>query len=353
MTLTNIHSREIETAFSLYKQADASTPLTASNVDKKLAYRSFAPANGEIPASVGDASWYGKGDNFGSFWSPIQRQVVLPSRQYSMTDLAALWAFAFTMGKDTVTQPDSAGAPSVYDHAIEFQDVESEIECKYTSILQKFGLLWEDLITGLVLQQCSIEGSADDHVSLSWQGVARNKATSAQALPAISSTGGFFNFRRSTCSFGAQASPAAIGAQLTNFQITANQNPNIRRNAAASAGQETYFSKALVGLQRFTGSITLDALDSDLRNLFDNNTECSLTLVCIGAQIGATAYYRQVTIYVPHLYIPAFNLGEDGDITNVQIPFNEETVIKSGSDPYARVTIRTTIDDSAILEEEP
>lgn len=352
MALESIHSREVETAFSLFKQSDAATALTASNVDQKLSYRSFAPANGEVPAAISDASWYGKGDNFGSFWSPIQKQVVIPSRQYSMTDLSALWAFAFCMGSDTVTQPNSGAAPTVYDHAIEFQDVEDEIECKYTTVLQKFGALWEDLIHGVVIPQVSIEGRPDDHVNLSWQGIGRGKVASAQALPNLSTTGGFFNFRRSTLSFGAQASPAAIGANMTAFQFTANQNPNIRRNAAAAAGQETLFSKALVGLQRVTGSVTLDAADSALRDLFDNNTECSLTLVCIGAQIGATAYYRQVTIYIPHLYIPAFNIGEDTDLANFQIPFNEETVIKSGSDPYARVTVRTTIDDTDILEEE-
>ena len=58
MTLTNIHSREIETAFSLYKQADAGTAIAGANIDKKLAYRSFAGANPEIPAAIGDAAWY-------------------------------------------------------------------------------------------------------------------------------------------------------------------------------------------------------------------------------------------------------------------------------------------------------
>jgi len=353
MTLTSIHSREFETAFSLYKQTDAETALTGSNVNKKLSYRSFAPAAPEIPGAVSDASWYGKGDNYGSFWSPIQKVVTLPNRQYSMTDLSALWAFAFVMGSVVTTQPNSAAAPSVYDHAITFQDVETEIECKYTTIIQKAGTLWQDIITGVVLSQAMIEGNPDDHVNLSWQGMGRKRAADVTSLPSITSTGGFFNFRRATFTFGAQASPASVSSAVTAFQFGANQNPNIRRNAGASAGEELNFSRALVGLQRVTGQIVLDKMDSDLRNLFLNSTECSLTIACIGAQIGATGYYYTVTIYIPHLYTPAFNLGEDTDIANVTIPFNEDTVIKSGSDPFARVTVRTTIDDTAILEEEP
>jgi hypothetical protein len=350
MTLASLHTREFESAFSFHKQSAIGTALAAADIDKKLPYRGFGPPTVEFPAAISDDGWYGRGTNFPTFWDPIQKRVVIPPRQYSMTNYAAMFAAGFVMGAVSSTQPNSAGYSSVYDHAFTFQDAETNMDCNYTSLMEKAGAAWQNLISGVVLEQFTIEGNPNDHVSIRWQGFGRTQAADATALPALTTTGGFFNFRRCTLAFGATGATAAVGDKLTAFNFTANQNPNARRNAGASAGEEMLISRVVVGKQRVTGGFTLDQIDSDLRNLFLNNSECAITLVCIGDLIAGTPYYHQVTISIPHFYIPSEAFGEDTDLTTITLPFNEQTVIKSGADAYCTVTVRTNIDDSEILE---
>lgn len=347
--MDNLHSREFESCFSLLKQADIATALAAADINQKLPYRGFGPPVVEFPTAISDDGWYGRGHNYPTFWDPIQKLVRIPSRQYSMTNLAALFGVGFVMGAVASTQPNSSGYGSVYDHKFTFQDAETNMECVYTSIMEKAGALWQKLINGVVLEQCTIQGAPNDHVSIQWQGFGQNQVDSAAALPGLSTGTSFFNFRRSTISFGASGAQADVSDAITAFTFTANQNPNPRRNAGAAAGEETLISKCIVGKQRVTGSFTLDQMDATLRNLFLNNTECALTLVCIGDPIAGTPYFHQVTIQIPHFFIPQEQFGEDGELTTVTLPFTEQSVILSGADDYASVTVRSNIDDSELL----
>jgi hypothetical protein len=348
MTLAALHTREFESAFSFHKQSAIGTALAAANIDKKLPYRGFGPPTVEFPAAISDDGWCGRGTNYPTFWDPIQKRIVIPPRQYSMSPAAAMFAAGFVMGAVSSTQPNSAGYATVYDHAFTFQDAETNMDCNYTSIMEKAGAAWQNLISGVVLEQFTIAGNPNDHVSIQWQGFGRTQIADATALPAVTAST-FFNFRRSTLAFGAAGATAAVGDKVTAFTVTLNQNPNARRNAGASVGEETLISKVVVGKQRITGSFTLDQIDSDLRNLFLNNSECALTLVCIGDAIAGTPYYHTVTITIPHFYIPSEAFGEDTDLTTITLPFSEATVIKSGVDAYCTVTVRTTIDDTEIL----
>jgi hypothetical protein len=348
MPLASLHTREFESAFSFHKQSAIGTALGAADIDKKLPYRGFGPPVTEFPTAISDDGWYGRGTNYPTFWDPIQMRVVVPPRQYSMTNYAAMFAAGFVMGAITTTQPNSASYGTVYDHAFTFQDAESNMECNYTSIMEKAGAAWQKLISGVVLEQFTIAGNPNDHVTIQWQGFGRKQADDATSLPALTTTGGFFNFRRATLAFGATGATADVSSSMTAFTFTASQNPNARRNAGASAGEETYISRVNVGKQRVTGSFTLDQIDTATRNLFLNNTECALTIVCIGDLIAGTSYYHQVTITIPHFHIPSEAFGEDTDLTTITLPFNEQTVVK-GSEAYATVTVRTNVDGTEIL----
>jgi hypothetical protein len=349
MTLASLNTREFESCFSLNKQSAIGTALAAAAIDRKLPYRGFGPPTVEFPAAISDDGWYGRGTNFPTFWDPIQKRVVIPARQYSMTPLSAMFGLGYVMGAVSSTQPNSAGYSTIYDHAFTFQDSETNMECNYTSIIEKAGDRWQKLIHGVVLESCTIAGNQSDHVTIQWQGFGRDQADDATSLPEVSASS-FFNFRRSTLAFGASGATANIGDALTNFTFTFSQNPNARRNAGAAAGEETLISKVLVGKQRVSGSITLDQMDSDLRDLFLDNDECELTLVCIGDLI-AGSYYHQVTINIPHFHIPSESFGEDADLATITIPFNEQTVITADGDPYCTVTVRTDINDDDILAE--
>jgi hypothetical protein len=350
MALAAVNSREFESCFSLHKQSAIATAIAAASIDKKLPYRSFAPALPEFPGAMSDDGWYGRGSNFPSFWDPHQKLIRIPARNYPMTNLAAMFGVAFVMGAVATTQPNSAAHASVYDHAFTFQDAETNMECVYTSMIEKFGAVQQRLIHGVVLERFEITGDGSDYITLTWQGFGRNWASDATSLPAVATGTTFFNFRRATFTFGASTGPAVISPSVTGFTFQGMQNPNARRNAGASAGEEKLVSKVLLGKQRVSGSITLDQMDSDTLALFENNTECSLSIVCIGDMIGSTGYYHQVTISIPHYKLPSISLGEDGDLATLTLPFNEATVLKASGSDYASVTIRTNIDGTEILQ---
>ncbi len=350
MALASLHSREFESCFSLHKQSAIGTALAGAAIDKKLPYRGFGPPVVEFPTAISDDKWYGRGHNFPTFWDPVQKLVRIPQRQYSMTNLAAMFAAGFVMGAVSTTQPNSGGYGAVYDHKFTFQDAESNMEVNYTSLIEAAGAAWQKLISGVVLEQFTIQGGPNDHVTIQWQGFGRTQADDITVLPALATGTSFFNFRRSTFAFGASGATADVSAAVTGFTFTGNQNPAQRRNAGAAAGEEKLISKVIVGQQRVTGSITLDQIDSVTRDLFLNNTECALSIVLIGDAIPATPYYHQVTIAIPHFKVPTEAFGEDADLTTLQIPFNEATVLKSGSDDYASVTVRTNIDGTEILQ---
>ena len=349
MTLASLHTREFESAFAFYKQSAIGTALAGANIDYKLPYRGFSPTKGEFPAAISDDDWYGRGTNFPTFWDPTQFLVRIPPREYSMTNVSAMFALAFVMGAVSSTQPNSASYGTVYDHEFTFQDTESNMDCNYTTIMEKAGDAWQDRISGVVLEQCTVSGNQGDHVLLQWQGFGRTRTSSSYPLPALTTGTSFFNFRRCTLSFGASGAAADVSDKMTAFTFTLNQNPNIRRNAGASAGEETLISRVVVGKQRISGSFTLDQLDSDLRDLFLDNNNCELTIVCYGDVISSTPYYHQLTISIPSFYIPDQPFGEDGDLTTITIALNEETVIKATGEDYCSLTVRTNIDDSQIL----
>ena len=78
----------------------------------------------------------------------------------------------------------------------------------------------------------------------------------------------------------------------------------------ATAGEEDLVSLALIGKQGVSGHLRV-FIDSTLRTLFTANTECEVTIVCVGATITGS-YKRQVTLTIPHFKIPTIAFNEEG-----------------------------------------
>ena len=338
---------EFQWGFSLNKQSALGTAIIATQINKSLPQRTFAPLLKEVPNAISDRSWFGKGHNFATFWDPITQRYTIPSRELSMTQLSALHAFAFVLGKKTSSQPNTATAPTVYDHLFTFQDPSVNPNVLFTSMLEKAGTEWEYLFEGVVVDQCTVRAMRDDHVVLSWEGHARTKANSAQTIADVASGQSYFKLLKSTINFGTQASPPAITAIVDQFQMTFSQNPNYRNEPGNTAGQEDLLSRILIGDQTVSGSIRI-LLDATNRAYFLNNTLCQLTVVFDGDVITG-AFTHRVTINIPRLRIPSEAIDQEGDQAAITLNFDENTVLKDPSSEYVNVTVRTNVDNTELL----
>ena len=348
MSITN--TREFELPFSLNKQTDIQTAISAAKVNQKLPYRTFAPSTTEFPDRVSDRQWYGKGHSHPTFWDPVTRRIALANREYSMTQLSGLWAPAFVLGSLATTQPDTATAPTVYDHALTFQGPESNKECLYTSLIEEAGAEYQNLISGAVVNSFNVRGDRDDHVVIGWEGFAREQAADATVLPALAASQSFFKILNATFSFGTSGGPSVISTETLNFNLAVSQNAQALYLPGSPAGEENLIAKVLIGDQTVSGQLRA-FLDVTRRNLFLNNTECEITVTLSGDTITG-AYKHQVTINVPHFKISAESFEEEGQTAAYVFTFDEESVLK-GTEAFITWTVRTNIDGTDLLVVNP
>lgn len=339
---------DLQMAFSLNKQADMSTAIAANKIDRVLPYRTFAPAVQEFPDAISDKDWYGKGHSFASFWDPITKQVTLPSREYSLSNLSALFAPAFVMGNLVSIQPYSGASPSVYDHKFTFMDPASNPNCLFTSVIEKMGGIYQNLISGVVVEQFTLTGNRNDHVTVAWQGFGRKMAADVTSMPNLS-TQSFFKTVKGEFRFGAAGAQIVVSTKILSFNLTATQNPSKFYMPGQSAGEESLLAKALVGKQGISGQIVILLEDNTQRALFLNNSECALTITLWGDQIGATSQYYCVLLDIPHLKIPSETFGEEQDQVSYTIPFTEQSVLKATGSDYFAMTVRCDENASKLL----
>ena len=138
-----------------------------------------------------------------------------------------------------------------------------------------------------------------------------------------------------------------MSAQVLDFSFQAMQNPNFMWMPGATAGEEDLVSLALIGKQGVSGHLRV-FIDSTLRTLFTANTECEVTIVCVGATITGS-YKRQVTLTIPHFKIPTIAFNEEGSTIAMQLNFTEDSVLKASGSNYASIGVRTTENSSKSL----
>jgi hypothetical protein len=339
---------DLEVAFSLNKQSAIGTAIAAASIDRVLPYTGFAPVVGEHPDSNSDKDYYGKGHSFATRWNPITKRFVIGSREFDLSNLSALFAPAFVMGDLTTTNPSTA-APTVYDHKFVFQDPSTNEECLYTSLIEKLAGVEQNLISGAVIEQFTLTGSLKDHVKIGWQGFARQMVANAAAMPALSAESSFFTTLGGTFTFGATGAAIDISTKLTQWNMTFNQNPSPWFLPGNPAGQKDLLTKAKVGKQSVSGQIVVLFESTAQRTLFRNNTECTLSIVLLGSQIGTTGLYYTITLTIPHLKIPSESFAEEQEQATLTIPFTEQSVLKATGDDYVSMTVRCDEDDTKLL----
>jgi hypothetical protein len=337
-------------AFSLNKQSAIGTGITASQINKMLPQRGFTPSTQEFPDQVSDRSWYGKGHSFATFKDNIDQRLVIPSREYSMTQLSALFAAANVLGSLASSQPNSASAPSVYDHSFTFQSPSSNPNCINTSFIEKMGGEYQNLISGAVINSYSVKAERNDHVVLAWEGFARKMASNATSMPSLAASQSFFKLLKADIRFAASGGSYAtrISTDVLSMSFNITQNAKGWWLPGAASGEENLLSKALIGDQAASGSLVC-FIDSARRNLFLNDTECELRVTFVGDQIGSTGYYNQVQLTFPHVKISAEAFSEIDMQTAYTFTLSEDTILKGVSDPYLTWAVRCAVDTSELL----
>lgn len=338
---------QLQQVFGLKKQPDLLTAMQTADLTRMAATRSFTPATLENRAAISDAGWYGKGHDKATFYDPVERAYILGTREYSLSDLLAAFVAGPVFGKKTSAEVFAG----VWDHEFVWKNPASDADgtdCVSISLIEKEGGQGQFLYSGAVIDQFSLTGGGSDHVRLAYSGTARKRASNATSLPSPSSLS-LMKFLRTTFIFGASAtSPETeVSSEVTEFSIQFNQNPQYWMLPGAAEADADKYSKVSVGRQMVSGHLKT-FIDSTRAALFDDNTECKLEITCVGAVITG-AFRRQVRIEIPHFHISSMPKSADRDMMMIDINFNEESVLKVGSEEPVKFIVRTDLTDAEIL----
>lgn len=342
-------AREFQFAFSLNKQSAIGTGITAANINKSLPIRGYPASMMEFPDKVSDKDTYGKGHNFPTYVDVIDKRLVIPSREFDMTQHSALFAAAFVMGSLSSSQPNSATAPTVYDHSFTFQSPATNPNCLFTSFIEKQGSEYQNRIDGAVINSYTLKADRKQHVMLGWEGFARTQSSNATSMPSLVGSQSFFKLLNADIRFAASGGSyaTAVSAEVLSFDLKVTQNAKPWWLPGAPSGQEALLSKALIGDQLASGSLVC-FIDAARRNLFLNQTECELRFTMVGDLI-AGGYYNQVQITFPHVKIASEAFSVIDDQIAYTFTFSEETILKGTSDPYMTFAVRAAVDTSELL----
>lgn len=341
---------DLEMAFSLNKQSAIGTAIADASIDRMLPYRTFAPSTQDFPNVISDKDWFGKGHSFASFWDPITKQVTCPSREYSLSNLSALFSPAFVLGKVVTSQPNSAVAATVFDHVFTFQDPRTNPDVIFTSFIEAMGSVYKRKISGAVIEQFTLNGVRTDHVTVAWQGFARKMETSVAAMPTLSTNASFFKTIKGTFKFNQSGQALVnISTKVLSWSLMCTQSPSKWWMPGNSTGEEDLLTKVRIGKQGASGNMVILLEDTTQKTLFENNTECEASIVLLGDQIGATGYYHTVTITIPHFKIPSEAFGDEQDQVSYTLPFTEQSMLKGASSEYLTITVRGTENAADLL----
>lgn len=349
--MPTVNTREYQFAFSLNKQADIGSVLNVGAINKLRPIRTFAPIVEEHPAVVSDQAWFGKGHSHPTFRDRIQRQYVMNAQERSATALEALYAAAFVMGNVVTIQPDSGGSPNEYQHTITWQDQAVNKEVLYTSVAEAMGTEFKKLLVGAWVDEFTMTGNRDDHVTISWTGGGRQYKDTTFTFPTISSSA-FYKTLYGLVSFGLADSPLDISAEVLSWTITVSQNPQLMWLMGNTAGAEDLLTEVLSGDQTVTGNfvVKVNALHRD-RFLDQDTVELHLILK---SPTVIDNNQHQLTIKLHNLKIASEDWGEEGQTVAYTLNFDQESVLKAEPDEHLTFLFDfIDIDNSELLVTSP
>ncbi len=349
--MPTVHTREYLFAFSLNKQASMVAKVGDGTIDQLRPIRTFAPIIEEHPAVVSDQTWFGKGHSHPTFRDVLQKRYAINAQDRSATSLELLYAAAFVMGNVVSVQPDSAGNPLEWEHTITWQDLATNKEVLYTSIVEEVGTEYTKLLDGAWLSEFTLTGSRDDHVVISFTGGGRQYRDHVFTMPALSNTA-FFKTLYGTVAFGLADAPALISAEVLSWNLSVSQNPDELWLMGNSAGAEDKLTEVLIGDQTVSGNFVIK-INATHRDRFLDQDTVELQLV-LGSPTLITANTHKCTITLHNLKISSEDIGEEGQTISYTLNFDQESVLKTTADEHLTIKFDfTDVTNSNLLVVSP
>lgn len=339
-----VHTRTYSFAFSLRKQSDIFTGVSNAQINKMRPFRSFAPVSMEKD-SISDKEWFGKGHPFATFYDTVTKRYVLPSREYSATELEILWAAAFCMGKVVTT-----GAGPEYTHTITFEDLTTLTETRYTSIIEKMGGIYQKKLGGVWVNSFSLHGKMDDHLMISWEGGGREYEDSVASLPASVTTATFFKTLFGTMQFGPFSNlSSTICGKVLDWKVDVTQAAEPKYHLCNPTDEENLISKVLRGKLSASAEVKIE-IDATIRENFLAQDLCSLVITCNSEDIiSGGSNPHTLTIEIAACKISKEDFSEDGETVAYTLTMEDESIIKSGTLEPIKLILRTGISGADIL----
>lgn len=298
--------------------------------------------------SVSDQGHFGKGHEFATSSQALRQSYELASANRFATDLDVLMAARFVMGAVASSQPDAIGSPNTYEHAITFQAVTTN-EPAYASFIEYMhdgaDPGWEYKYSDACITEFSLSGQNDDNVNLAWQAIALTRADETASVPSAVSTASVFKSQRAALSFGAEGAAATISAKLLTWNLTVRNQAGIKWRAGQASGIASG-SRIDIGERQVTFTAQLE-LDDTERILFENHSECVLTLT-LSSDDQVDSADKTIVISIPHLVLTDESFGQEEFTITWNMTMNESGLLLQGGDEPLTITISTDIDDSEI-----
>jgi len=302
-------------AFAQKKQVDIFTAIAAASLNKSLPYREYTNAMLEKSISS-DRLYFGKGHDFASRVDRTGHQFRF-GRTFDATSESLAWALSLLMGKVTTT-----GAGPIYQHVVEYESPLIIKECLYTTIIEKAGSEYQNILSGVFLESVNLSAEGKENLTLALTASGRQQTTNATTMPSITKSVAFRS-NHATFTFGASGAETAISESVLRWNLALASNPDVRWMPGQTSGEEHLIRYALTGAQTISGSISL-FLDSTLRAAFLNHTQCGLTILCKGvSHVG-----HELKIEIPAFQISAEAHAVSGQTSELTLTFNEDSVIK-------------------------
>jgi len=325
-------------AFGHLKQSDIFTGLNPASLTRRLPYAEFTPAMTEKDFRS-DAAYFGKGHPYATYSIAVTQQEVF-ARTFDASSESLAWALSLLMGDVNTSGP----VGNIYTHDIQFVSPVSQKECLYTSIIEKAGGEYQDLLTGAWLESVTLTANKTDLVRLALTARARKRTTDATSMPNVTPSC-FFQTNYATFIFGEKGASTSVSEYVQAWNLTLNQNPDVRYAPGQTSGEEKLVRYALIGRQSISGSISL-FISAAHRSLFVNDQMCELQINCKGISDVA----HTMTIKIPKFKIQSEALAQDGETTVATFNFNEDTVLKDDTISDSPIIITLENEITALIQ---
>ena len=244
-----------------------------------------------------------------------------------LDDWLAAWAFAFAMGKDTVT-----GSAAPYSHAIAFDETTTQapVTCVYLEDTSALKYKAQDMAVSDITLTIPARGACTLETSMIGSGRWTDGAM-VSGPPALTA---YQYLLGSDCSLMLGAHGATTTLVGRHMSTTLKVSTGVVNHTAPGGGLFGIFLRT--GLRKVSFQTTIAATNTeDIRTLLENDTEREITW---NIASGASS----LNLDIPYVHLKTAKLGVSGNMVVWQIEGDETTIFnKTGSGVLAATVVNS------------